>query len=85
MAASLAAGHSDFSFIPSRSPTYAVHGDFAQGRAVPVNPSLLLLFERNLKSSLLLGLSIRGAVALEASFRHSQKLFPIPCWSCLVC
>ena len=45
MAATLAAGRSDFSFIPSRSPSYTVHGDSAQGRAVPVNPSLLSLFE----------------------------------------
>ena len=49
MAASLAAGRCDYSFIPLRSPSYAVHGDFAQGRAVPLNPSLLSLFERPLK------------------------------------
>ena len=68
MAASLAVGCSDFSFLPSHSPSYAVHGDFAQGWEVPVNPSLLSLFERNLKPSLMLGLSIHEAVALEASF-----------------
>ena len=69
MAASLVAGRSDYSFIPSRSPTYEVYGDFAQGRVVPLNPSLLSLFERSLEPSLLLGLWIREDAALEASVR----------------
>ena len=72
MAASLATGRLDFSFILSCSPTYAVHGDFVQGHAVPLNPLLLSLFERSLKLLLLLGISIREATALEASF-HTQS------------
>ena len=40
-----------------------------------MNPSLLALFERPLQPMLLLGLTIREAVALEASFRaHSESL-----------
>ena len=80
MAASHAAGRSDFSFLPSHSPSYAVHEDFAQGRAVPVNPSLLWLFERNLKPSFLLGLSIREATALEASFRAQSEALSHSMW-----
>ena len=62
-------------FLQSRNLLYAVHGEFALGHATPVNPSLLLLFECSLKPSHHLGLSIREAAALEASFRsHSEAL-----------
>ena len=80
MAASLAAGRSDYTFIPSRSPTYVVHGDFARGKAVPLNPSLPSLFEHTLKPSLLLGLSIREAAALEASFRAQSETLSHSMW-----
>ena len=80
MAASLAAGRSDYSFIPSRSPSYAVHGHFVQGWAVPLNPSLLSLFKRPLKPSLLLGISIREAAAFEASFRAQLEAFSHSMW-----
>ena len=80
MVASIAAGCSDFSFIPSRSPTYAVHGDFAHGRAVPLNPSLLSLFKRQLKPSLLLGLSICEAAAFQASFREQSEALSHSMW-----
>ena len=80
MAASLAAGRSDFSFIPSSSPTCTVHGDFALGRAVPLNPSLLSLFEHPLKPSLLLGISICEAVTLEASFRAQSEALSHSMW-----
>ena len=76
LASFLGAGRPDYSFLPSCSSQYTVHGDFAQGLAVPVNPSLLALFERPLHPSLQLGLTIREAVALEASFRAHSVFFP---------
>ena len=51
LAAFLSSGRSDFSFLPPRNSSYAVRGDFASGQVVPVNPSLLLLFEKQLKPS----------------------------------
>ena len=75
MAAFLASGKSDCSFLPPRNSSYVVHGEFALGHAAPVNPSLLSLFERSLKPSHHVGLSIREAAALEASLRsHSEAL-----------
>ena len=53
-----------------------MRGEFAQGLAAAVNPSLLSLFECPLRPLLQLGLAIREATALEASFRaHSESLF----------
>ena len=49
LAAFLSSGHSDFSFLPPHNSSYAVRGDFTSGQAVPVNPSLLSLFEMQLK------------------------------------
>ena len=54
---------------------YAVHGDFASSSAVPVNPSLLSMFERSLRPSLQLGISLREAELMESSSRfHSEAL-----------
>ena len=69
LASFVASGRGDYLFLPSQSATYAVHGDFALGGAAPVNPSLLSLFERRLKPSNHVGLSIREATAFEASLR----------------
>ena len=66
LAAVLASGSSDFSFLPSRSSHYAVRGDFAQGCAASVNPTLLALLECPLRPNLQLGLTIREAAALKA-------------------
>ena len=75
LATFLASGCPDYSFLSSRSSQYAVRGDFAQGAAAAVNPSLLSLFERPLRPSLQLGLMIWEAAALEASFRaHLESL-----------
>ena len=41
LASFVASGLGNFLFLPSRSSTYVVHGDFALGGAAPVNPSLL--------------------------------------------
>ena len=79
MASFLAAGRSDFAFLPPRAPGYAVHGVFAHGKA-PVNPSLLSLFERNLKPSLQLGMSICEAAAMEASFRSQSEALSHSMW-----
>ena len=70
-----ASGKSSFFFLPSRSPFYAVRGEFAQGCASQINPSLLSLFVCQLRPNLQLGLSIREAAALESSFcAHSESL-----------
>ena len=75
LASFIASGRFDFAFLQPRNSLYAVHGEFALGHAAQVNPSLLSLFERSLKPSHHLGLSIREAAALEASFRsHSEAL-----------
>ena len=68
----VASGRGDFLFLPSHSPVYAVHGEFALGGAAPVNPSLLSLFERRLKPLNHVGLSIRKDAAFEALL-HSQS------------
>ena len=71
----LAAGRADSSIIPQRLSHYAVHGELAAGNAVPVNPSLLSMFERSLRPSLQLGISLREAALLESSSRfHSEAL-----------
>ena len=68
----LAVGRADSSILPQRMTQYAVHGEFA---AVPVNPSLLLMFERSLRLSLQLGISLREVVLLEfSSCFHSEAL-----------
>ena len=75
LASFVASGRGDFLFLPSRSSSYAVHGDFALGGAAPINPSLLSLFERRLKPSHHVEGSIREAAALEARSAHN----PRPC------
>ena len=40
MASLLASGRSERLFLPQQVSTYAVRGEFAAGRAVPVNESL---------------------------------------------
>ena len=76
----LASGRPDFSYLPSRSSLYAVRGEVAQGSAVPVNSSLLALFERPLRPNLQLGLTIREAAALEASFRANSESLSHSMW-----
>ena len=75
LASMLAAGRADSPILPQRMSQYAVHGELAAGAAVPVNPSLLLMFERSLRPSLQLGISLREAALLESSSRfHSEAL-----------
>ena len=80
MASFLATGRGDFSFLPPRSASYVVRGDFAAGHAAPVNPSLLSLFERQLKPSYLVGMSIWEAAALEASVRSQSETLSHSMW-----
>ena len=80
LASFVASGRGDFLFLPSRSSTYAVHGDFALGSAAPVNPSLLSLFERCLKPSYHVRLSIREAAAFEASLRSQAEALSHSMW-----
>ena len=72
MASFLSSDRSDRVFLPFRRPTYAVCGDHAGARAVPVNESLLAHFDRPLRPTLQLGLSVRDAMSLESSF-HGQS------------
>ena len=75
LASFLASGRPDFAPLSSWSSQHALRGEFAQGLAAAVNPSLLALFEHPLWPTLQLGLTIREAAALEASFRaHSESL-----------
>ena len=66
-------GRPDSSLLPQRMSQHAVHGDFASS-AVPVNPSLLSMFERSLRPSLQLGISLREAALMESSRFHSEAL-----------
>ena len=75
MAAFLASGRSDFSFLPPRNSSYVVYSEFALGHAAPVNPSLLSLFECSLQPSHHVVMTIREAATLEAFLRsHSEAL-----------
>ena len=75
LASLLASGRPESSLLPQRMCRYAVHGDFDSSSAVPVNPSLLSLFERSLRPSLQLGISLREASFMESSSRfHSEAL-----------
>ena len=78
LASLLAASRADPSILPQRMTQYAVHGEFAAGAAVPVNPSLLSMFERSLRPSLQLGISLREAALLESSSRFHSFRSPFP-------
>ena len=60
--------------------SYAVRGDFASGQVVPVNPSLLSLFEKQLKPSYHVGLTVREAAALESSLRCQAEALSHSMW-----
>ena len=79
LASFVASGRGDF-LLPSRSPVYAVHGDFALGGAALVNPSLLSLLDRRLKPSHHLGLSIHEAAAFQGSLRSQSEALSHSMW-----
>ena len=80
MAAFLATGCSERSFLPSRNLSYAVRGEHSGAKAVPVNESLLALFDHPLRPNLLVGLSVCDATALEASFCGQSKALSYALW-----
>ena len=65
----LASGRLESSLLPPRNARYSVGGGSSLGSAAPVNPSLLVMFERPLRPSLHLGLTVREAALLGSSSR----------------
>ena len=61
----LASGRPESSLLPPRQVQYSVGGGSSLGSAAPVNPSLMAMFERLLRPSLHLGLTVREAALLE--------------------
>ena len=80
VASILSSGRPERLVMPQRLPTYAVKGDCALGRTVPVNESLLSHFERPLRPNLQLGITIRDAMALEASSRAQSEGLSYAMW-----
>ena len=80
LSAFLSSGRSDFSFLPPRNSSYAVEDEFASGQAVPVNLSLLSLYEKQLKPSYHVGLSVHEAAALESSLRCQLEALSHSMW-----
>ena len=66
--------------LPQRLASYAVKGDWALGRAVPINESLLSHFERPLRMNLQLGITVCDAMALEASCRAQSEALSYAMW-----
>ena len=65
----LASGRPESLLLPPRQAQHSVGGGSSLGSAAPVNPSLLAMFERPLRPSLHLGLTVREAALLESSSR----------------
>ena len=80
VAALLAAGRPERLLLPQRLASYAVRGDCSLGRAVPVNDSLLAHFDRPLRTNLKMGVTIRDAMTLEASFRAQSEALSYSLW-----
>ena len=80
MAALLASGHPEPLLLPQCLASYAVRGDCSLGRAVPVNESLLSHFERPLRTNLQMGVTVRDAMALEASCRAQSEALSYSMW-----
>ena len=80
VAALLAFGCPERLLLPQRLASYAVRGDCSLGRAVPVNESLLSHFERPLRSNLQMGITVRDAMALEASCRAQSEALSYSMW-----
>ena len=80
MASILSSGSPERLVLPQRLASYAVKGDCALGRAVPVNESLLSHFERPLHPTLQLGVAVRDAMALEASCRAQSEALSYSMW-----
>ena len=59
---------------------HMLSGEFASGQAAPVNPSLLSLFEKQLKPSHHVGLTNCEAAALESSLRSQSEALSHSIW-----
>ena len=74
-------GRSNRAFLPSRHSTYAVRGPHAADyRAVPVNESLLSHYDRPLRPSLQVGLTVCDLMSLEYSFRAQLESLSYAMW-----
>ena len=80
VASILSSGRPERLVLPQRLASYAVKGDCALGRAVPVNELLLSHFERPLRPTLQLGVTVRDAMALEASCRAQSEALSHSMW-----
>ena len=80
LASLLASCRAESSLLPPRSAQYAIRGEHALGSAVPVNLSLLTMFDRPLRPSLHLGLTVREAALLEASSRSLSESLSHAMW-----
>ena len=80
MAALLASGRPERLILPQRLGSYTVRGDCALSRTVPVNESLLSHFERPLRPTLQMGVTVRDAMALEASCRAQSEALSYSMW-----
>ena len=80
VASLVSSGRPECLVVPTRAPSYAVRGDCALGHAVPVNESLLSHFEHPLRPSLQLGITIRDAMALEASSLAQSEALSYAMW-----
>ena len=80
VASILSSGRPERIVLPQRLSSYAVKSDCALGHAVPVNESLLSHFERRLCPNLQLGITIRDAMALEASSRAQSEALSYAMW-----
>ena len=80
IASPLASGRRESSLLPPRNAQYSVGGEALLGSAAPVNPSLLAMFERPLRPSLHLGLTVREAALLEASSRALSESLSHAMW-----
>ena len=80
VAALLASGRPERLILPQRLGSYAVRGDCCLGRAVPLNKSLLSHFERPLRPTLQMGVTVRDAMALEASCRAQSEALSYSMW-----
>ena len=65
----LASGRLKSDLLPPRQSRYSVGSGSSLGSAAPVKPSLLAMFERPLRPSLHLGLTLHKASLLESSSR----------------
>ena len=80
VASILSSGRPERVVLPQCLASYAVKGDCALGRAVPIKESLLSHFERPLRKNLQLGITVRDAMALEMSCRAQSEALSYAMW-----